>query len=219
MLDAPCTSAMLVALFGSRGGRTGLPDHLVTEHIVPFFTVERVTPSAVRCVRASSCRGDFPLDSVCNDNDAEWWISSTSGGRFTEGAGREWLEFDLGSGDVPRRVSAVGVKIPPLPHGPLSVRRLFVEYTAGSRDGHTVRVCTGLLETLDRPQLQRFALTPPIEATRVRVVMTLTAAGKMLREDGPAAVAAGSIVWSARLAQMRDDGAGGCVGLFGVKFW
>jgi hypothetical protein len=216
-LDAPCTSAALVALLG--GGQTGLPDHLVTEHIVPFFTVARVTPSAVRCIRASSTRGDYPLGSVCNDNDAEWWISSTSAGRFTEGAGREWLEFDLSGGDVPCRVSAIGVKIPPMPHGPLSVRRFFVEYTAGSRGGHAVSTCTGLLETLDRPQLQRFALTPPIEATKVRVVMTLTAMGKFLHEDGPVAATEGSLLQAAHLAQMRASGTGGCVGLFGVKFW
>ena len=218
VLDAPSTSAMLVALLGSRGGRTGFPDHLVMEHIVPFFTVTRVTTSAVRCVRASSNRGDFPLSSVCNDNDAEWWISSSSGGRFAEGAGREWLECDLGSGGVPCRVSAIGIKIPPMPHGPLSVRRFYVEYTSGSRDGHAVRVCTGLLETLDQPQMQRFALTPPIEATRVRVVMKLTAIGKFLREEGPAQVADGRLL-AADLEMVRHGGAGVCVGLFRVKFW
>jgi hypothetical protein len=128
---------------------------------------------------------------------------------FSRGKGREWLEFDLGKVEnicsrSNRRVSAVGVKIPPLPHGPLSVRRFFVEYI---KQGESKwKACTDLLETIDVQNMQRFALCPPVDATRLRVVMTMSALGSMIER---------SKLKEEEIALSPDD----CCGLFEVKFW
>ena len=196
--DAPGTPRFIVALLGSRG--FGLPDHVVQEHIAPYFLIRRVATSSVQCKRGSTNRGDNPLSVVCNDFDDQWWISAPGG--FSRGCGREWLEFFLGEENC--RVSAVGMKIPPLPHGPLAVRHFFVECVKSGEE--TWSSCSGLLETLDVPHMQRFALSPPVDAMRMRVVMVMSALGSMierkkLREE--------------EIALAPDD----CVGLFGVKFW
>lgn len=70
-------------------------------------------------------RGDYPISVVLNDREDEWWISRP--GSCPGGLGAEWLEFSFPG---LRRVSCVGLMIPPLPYGPLSVREFHLEVEA-----------------------------------------------------------------------------------------
>eukprot|EP00946_MAST-07B_sp_MAST-7B-sp1_P005298 g5298.t1 len=171
-LDTACSRDLIARALGPDG--FGLPVHLIRDKVLPFFLCHRVTNFSCSC--ASSSRGDFPLSAVTNCDDQQWWISGQD--NFKLGSGREWLEFKLGDGSAVQRVSAIGVKIPPLPFGPLSVRQFHVEYKAV--DGTWMRH-PGVFETLDHASMQWFALLPPIDTHCVRVVCTLSAVGQQLQ--------------------------------------
>ena len=92
-----------------------------------FLEVQHaVEPTVTAC---SSTMGQCPLAEALTPARDTWWISApgTVGvdGR-TRAAEGEWLEFDFGV--TPVLVSFVGVAIPPLPQGPLSVRQFHLQY-------------------------------------------------------------------------------------------
>lgn len=74
---------------------------------------------------------------------------------------------------VVRRVSNVGVRIPPLPHGPLSVRDFHVLVL--SKPNEDWRASSPTLRTLNSGEMQRFALVPPVDAIALRLVFTSNA--------------------------------------------
>jgi len=100
-------------------------------------------------VRASSTRGDFPLQTVLEDDDRKWWISKP--GSFSLGRGEEYLEFEFASSTF---VQVMGISIPPMPMGPLSVREFSVEAHVKQR----WQAISPRLQTLDQTGLQEVAL-------------------------------------------------------------
>ena len=183
----------LVRLLGPAGW--GLPEHIaqsVTEHL----HIARVHAAQVQISSCSSDRGDFPLAEVLNTNKSTWWI--TESGSMPLGRGSEWLELQLGpEGAAAQLVSFVGVRIPPLPFGPLSVRRFHILWQSAATEGHWVQ--SGEMQTLDCADLQEFALVPPVEAERLRLVCTVNAAAE-----------------AAALEAADDRAVLDCVGLFQV---
>jgi hypothetical protein len=191
---------LLLRMFGEKG--LGLPDD-VTDRIVHFLTLHVFTPSDTVVSGCSSNRGDFPLSAAVNSNEAEWWISSA--GSTPSGIGNEYLEFSFGGF---RRISYVALKIPPLPWGPLSVRKF---HLLALRQGMRAEASQSLawtlasenpLQTLDRADLQEFALVPPCETESLRLVCTVNAAAAAAEGGGSA----------------RGRGAADCIGLFQVCF-
>ena len=184
--------------------RWGLPRDLVAA-VIDFLSIGRIRHEDVAIKGASSTRGDFPVTTVLGDKPNEWWISKQ--GSFKHGRGVEWIEFEFGS---PRRVSFIGIKIPPLPHGPLSVRRFHVTVPLaaglGSSPGDEfswVNPLPGVsFVTLDVEEIQEFALSPPVETSRIRLVATENAAAAAHGLSIPSAISLSS--W--------------CVGLFKVRF-
>ena len=103
-----------------------------------------------------------------------------------EGVGHEHLTFVMAPSHdsktlALRRVSMVGIRIPPLPYGPLSVRRFEIWSTAnpssdlmddskGIHDWPGWKRASLELQTLDQAELQWFALDPPVDATALRLV-------------------------------------------------
>ena len=198
----------------------GAPGELAA-HIVSFFLVDRLDGN-FKCIGCSSSRGDFDLDAVLNSNDSEWWISDSP--NFSFGKGREWLEFDVShqSTGAPRRVNALGIKIPVLPYGPLSVRQFHIEHCSGHEFTKNADTKFAVLEermralsrqwisnpahkftTLDVKEMQIFALVPPIDASRIRIVCTTSAIGDQ-GEHYP---------------RQQLELMGNCVGLFQCNFW
>lgn len=210
----------IARLLGDQGW--GLPQELALK-IASSFDVQRVDAGQFKCLEASSSQGGFPLDVVCNTNPSQWWISKSGRGfgsnqveRNTSADGEqsssqphirtfqsssdlphaEWLEFEMSMEKKPRRVSAVGIQIPPMPQGPLSVRRFHIDYTD---DGTLWHAHPSTFYTLDNAELQQFALLPPIDASRIKMVCTLNANQDTPESSHP----------------FHCD----CVGLLQVQFW
>jgi len=189
---------VLLALMGERGW--GLHNGLAQEIGKYLLLPPLLSPTEVPRVSASSSRGDFALSEVLNTNDHTWWISAA--GSMPNGCGSEWLQLNF-QGE--RCIRFLGLRIPPLPQGPLSVREFRVfrkrpcQFDAGifgiaAEEASWVPV-GGPLKTADVSWLQEFALVPPVTTTAIRIVCTKTAA-------------------SGRLAGFMGVN---CVGLFQVK--
>jgi len=153
------------ALFGERGW--GLADNVVS-NISDYLLINRISADRVSVTGCSSSRGDFPLEAVLNAASDEWWISGP--GSMPGGRGREYLEFSFGPS--PRRIEFVALRIPAMPYGPLSVRCFVVR--ALSASGEWVPA-TPELQTLDRADLQEFALVPAVDTTGIRIECLSTA--------------------------------------------
>lgn len=189
---AGCVSGAAVErLLGEAGW--GLPD-IAVRIVGAHLQVRVVAAEEVSVSGCSSGRGDFPLSAVLGQRTDQWWISAP--GSTPQGVGREYLEFSFG--DVPRQVGFVGIRIPPMPQGPLSVREFHL--LARRRDGDGPAAweevsAQGAMRTLDRADMQEFALVPPLQTTGMRLVCTRNA--------------------------VADEGGGlmtDCIGLFQVRF-
>eukprot|EP00929_Paragymnodinium_shiwhaense_P098840 TRINITY_DN60356_c0_g1_i2.p1 TRINITY_DN60356_c0_g1~~TRINITY_DN60356_c0_g1_i2.p1 ORF type:complete len:261 (+),score=58.29 TRINITY_DN60356_c0_g1_i2:100-882(+) len=196
LMSLGCVSeATLMRLLGERG--CGLPEN-VADGIAKLLQVAPVAAGRLDVVGASSSRGDFSLTAVLDPNPRTWWISGA--GTFKEGYGEEWLEFAFKdaqrNSEEIRRVSIIGLKIPPLPAGPLSVRDFhLLALRPGRRpddDDAWVRA-PPLLSTVDTAAMQEIAIVPPLDTSRVRLVC-ISSAVKLRR------------------------GGMDCVGLFEVRF-
>lgn len=131
----------------------------------PPLAAKRVDVDRV-VVRASSTRGDFPLAAVLEDDDRKWWISKP--GSFSQGRGEEYLEFEFASHTV---VRVMGISIPPMPMGPLSVREFSVEALVKQQ----WQAVSPRLQTLDQTGLQEVALQL-VDTRRLRVKCFASAA-------------------------------------------
>mmetsp|Transcript_42939 Transcript_42939/g.130648 ORF Transcript_42939/g.130648 Transcript_42939/m.130648 type:complete len:212 (+) Transcript_42939:423-1058(+) len=142
-----------------------LPEDL-SRRIASFLVVKNVNFEEIAVTCASSDRGDFPLSSVLESESNTWWISGEGTMRFR---GEEYLQFRLSPDGRTRRVSFFGLSLPPMPHGPLSVRHFRLDW---SLDGDTW-IKGGkehTLETIDMEGMQAFELSPAIDAACVRLV-------------------------------------------------
>lgn len=171
-------------------GATCLHTELI-DSIISFLRLSPVDMCNVTCTGASSTSPD-PVAGRCHPSNTlkvshgAWWI--TENGTMTSGEGAEWIEYDFGTEAC--LLSFVHIAIPPMPSGPLSVRRFHLE--APDEDGHFVCV-SPVFETLDAGTRQVFALNEPIVVgggvphQRVRVVCTMNAAAHhqhLHREQG-----------------------------------
>ena len=201
------SSSFLHLLLGERGW--GLPFGVIGS-VVEYLSILRVSPSDLSVTCCSSTRGDFPIHTVLEDTKGTWWISAE--GAFVNGCGEEFLEFSLGS--LPRRVSFVGISIPPYPSGPLSVRRFHLAALAAesTSDGDPwERVQAESFMTLDEERLQEFALIPSVETTKIRLYCTQNALADIHSKGAPE---------SSSLSEAEEGPPPSCwcVGLFKVRF-
>ena len=139
----------------------------VAKHMTKFLQIKHVEKNHISVVRASSTRGDYPLSSVLGNEEGTWWISVE--GSMESGQGEEYLEFSLSPNGTARRCSYVGLSIPPLPHGPLSVRRFRIDWSYDGKEW-TEGCRRYTMETMDMAGMQSFKLDQPIDAAKVRLV-------------------------------------------------
>lgn len=158
-------------LLGDRGW--GLPGSAL-DNVSKFLLIDRVSMAEVSVIGCSSSRGDFPLSVVLNECCEEWWISAP--GSMRQGLGCEYLEFSFGT--KPRRVETVALRIPPMPYGPLSVRVFCVKVLSSAGEW---LAASPHLQTLDRADLQEFALLPPVDTSVMRIECTRNAAAGLTR--------------------------------------
>jgi len=132
-----------------------------------FLQVKNIDTSEISVIGASSTRGDYPLSSVLGSKHWTWWISAEHS--MKNGLGEEYLEFSLSPDGTARRCSYVGISIPPLPQGPLSVRNWKVDWSYDGKNW-TSGCRKYTMETMDSAGIQSFKLHKPIDAARVRLV-------------------------------------------------
>jgi hypothetical protein len=168
-----------------------LPNELIHK-IARYFVVIPVQHKQVTAVRASSTVGRFPLGAVLEDDDSTWWISAM--GSMPQGKGSEYMEFQLSP--VVRRLSAVSIKIPPLPVGPLSVRTFRIaipDSTSSAVSSHLQPSTTSWIHATDeltvenKTGYQRFELALGIDARSIRIVCTMNQISRFLGQNNEAA--------------------------------
>merc|ERR1719440_1919957 len=161
----------------------GLPTGIAAA-VADLLVTVPVDGADVSVSGCSSSRGDFPLTETLTDNEQTWWISAA--GSMPRGVGREWLEFSF---TCVCCVRFIGIKIPPLPHGPLSVREFHIQKRRVDSAGLNLTddcesawdMATRLpLQTLNTARMQEFVFNPAIETNKVRLVCTKTAAAGSL---------------------------------------
>jgi len=153
------------ANFGGNSSRLILHADLVNK-VVRYLTIEKVVPSEVTVLGCSSSDKSHPISECLSSDLTTWWISGPNS--MINGLGREFVEFQMGSQCELRRLSRVGVSIPPLPAGPLSVREFVLEAPAVGKKGHWKAVSV-VLSTRNVSGMQYFQLPPPgIDVDRVR---------------------------------------------------
>ena len=154
--------------------------HDVINHILSHLTISRVSADSVVAISSSSIDDSSPerctLQHALDPSEDNWWISAA--GSTPGGVGAEFVTFRLSDDLKPRRIERVRLRIPPMPSGPLSVRDFHLE-SASAAEGPWRRA-TSTLMTMDRAELQEWAVWPPIEASHVRVVCTRNAARERL---------------------------------------
>ena len=144
----------------------------VAKHMTKFLKIKDIAKSEISVTRASSTRGDYPLSSVLGNEDGTWWISAE--GSMESGQGEEYLEFSLSPKGIARRCSYVGLSIPPLPQGPLSVRKFRIDWSYDGKEW-TEGCRRYTMETMDMAGMQSFKLEQPIDAAKVRLVFLTNA--------------------------------------------
>lgn len=190
-------------------GSWGLPDGL-GEHVSQFLSLPAVEREEIQVCGCSSTRGDFPLASVLKDDDSKWWISANNS--FPDGKGRECLDFHFGK---KKRVCFMGIKIPPLPYGPLSVRDFHVlvctstsaNLSAKAQEDpgwteHPTHGSMSPLHTTNQAEMQEIALSPPVDAVALRLVLTKNAEAASVEGDDGAGLGASSVCESVGLFQV-----------------
>lgn len=148
---------------GPPGGKYIL-NYDLAERVASFLTIKRVEQKDVQVKGCSSTDGSHPIADCLSPSEDTWWISGAES--MPGGRGSEFVEFQLSATSL-RRLSRVGIKIPPLPQGPLSVRDFVIQaFNAG---------VWGTISPIWRcenvPQMQYFAFDPPgVDVQLVRVV-------------------------------------------------
>jgi hypothetical protein len=154
--------------FGSKGNSVGsvLPPDLAKQ-VLQFLVIQRVDSDMVEVVGCSSHDKVHPLAACLSDDETTWWISGEN--TMPRGRGFEYVELSVGP--KLRRLTAVSLKIPPLPQGPLSVREFRIESPMETIDGETEWIAVSPVFTVDnRTGFQRFLLPNPADVETVRLV-------------------------------------------------
>ena len=115
-----------------------------------YLIISQMVFDEVKAIGCSSSSLQFPLKECLTPNGSTWWISAMPCPQF--------VEFEV---DRPSVLKQIGIKIPPLPNGPLSVRQFSLSFMDPFDDKVFIED-DRIFETLDTERLQLFAVDPPI---------------------------------------------------------
>ena len=156
---------------------------VLIDKVISYLCINRVDSISVRAVATSSVDTHANIHNTLDKRIDRWWISKMGSRALTTAEeGGEWVSYDLCPVDDKRktvvRVNVLRLVIPPLPHGPLSVRkfRLDVSDTSGEKEGPWTTAIEELT-TLDSGEVQEWSIYPPIESKFVRIVCKENAEG------------------------------------------
>jgi hypothetical protein len=136
-----------------------LPTEII-QKISSFCTVEKVKQEMVTSICASSSDNRHPLKESLTVNKNTWWISANIS------CGGEYVEYELS----PRlcRLSEFHILIPPLPAGPLSVRKLRLDCMDPNSGAWVAASPVWIIK--NRADFQEFQLDPPVDTRFCRVI-------------------------------------------------
>ena len=141
-------------LLGKVARRINFPQRVIA-HIKTFLSVRRI--DGMRTVDCSSSSNQFALEESFTPKKNTWWISRDQTPQYVQ------FEALVNEAVV---LETIGIVIPPLPHGPLSVRTFSVSYTVGGleKKGDRIEFTSDdrVFETKDDSGLQIYHLEPPI---------------------------------------------------------
>ena len=156
---------------------------VLIDKVISYLCINRVDSTSVRAVATSSVDTHANIHNTLDRRLDRWWISKMGSRALTTAEeGGEWVSYDLCPVDDKRKtvvqVNLLCLVIPPLPHGPLSVRkfRLDVSDTSGEKEGPWTTAIEELT-TLDSGEIQEWSIYPPIESKFVRIVCKENAVG------------------------------------------
>lgn len=189
-------SGALRALLGQACPTTFIPE--IVDLVLRYLRVKlachaQVTVADYSSKAPSSPGSTYSFEAACTleEGVGSCWISDRERQRFAMANALmpEWVVYTLDAGQR-RSVHTLGLSIPVLPHGPLSVREFTLETPVDDRDLRAdPKALTKWQQheahafcTVDEEGLQAFAITPPIEAAFVRLVCRSNAVG---RSDHP----------------------------------
>ena len=201
LIEQQCTYETLVNIVNRWNFSTVESPQLLSPELarycVSFLTVERVLNDQITAVACSSSDGRHDLQTCLNEAESSWWISRA--GSMPRGVGQEWIEFRLGP--LPRRLSAVSIKIPPLPLGPLSVKefQLQIKQTNDPSTSDWITLPTRH-RVANRTGFQQFAIES-IDAQYVRILCLQNQIADFIQPNAPV-----------EHAQYN------CVGFFSIRF-
>jgi hypothetical protein len=135
----------------------------LAQRILQYLTIKRVNQGQVRVLECSSHDRGHPLVCCLSPDEETWWMSANR--TMPLGRGQQWVQFALSP--TLCRLSAVLLKIPPLPQGPLSVREFFLQAFSIDRGWHSI---SPIFVVENRVGWQRFPLLDPADVDEVRVV-------------------------------------------------
>ena len=143
----------------------------IGQFISSFLTISDMVCNNIKTVRCSSSSKQHPICEILNSKENTWWISN--------GPCPQYVEFEICK---PTILKQICIKIPPLPYGPLSVRKFAISFVTGSEGEENVpdeenknlkfTQDERVFETVDSNLLQVFALDPPILLYNTSNVLT-----------------------------------------------
>jgi hypothetical protein len=158
--------------------KNSVPESSLVQRILEYLLIE-----PVRRARAIGCSSQLdemmPLSECLDDSESTWWISKPTTTTTTTTnhkdhdsslSSYEYVDFDLTRGDTEEeedpsppppppslvRLSAIEIKIPPLPQGPCSLYEFRLESRRSDDDENGVPLVHGFLES--RAGDQRFPM-------------------------------------------------------------
>eukprot|EP00947_MAST-08B_sp_MAST-8B-sp1_P001466 g1466.t1 len=164
--------------------RWGLSNDIAKHVLGEYLTLKTLDMSEVRALSCSSSQSKAHGSDIHNTlphspaGPHSWWISAP--GSCYGGRGAEWVLYDLAAGAM-RRANFVGLRIPKMPQGPLSVKTFHME--ASMAPLGPFRQVSDELRTLDTDAWQWFCLAGPVDACYMRIVCTSNVLGPGMPPD------------------------------------
>eukprot|EP00522_Entomoneis_paludosa_P011999 CAMPEP_0172442260 /NCGR_PEP_ID=MMETSP1065-20121228/2731_1 /TAXON_ID=265537 /ORGANISM="Amphiprora paludosa, Strain CCMP125" /LENGTH=261 /DNA_ID=CAMNT_0013192061 /DNA_START=28 /DNA_END=813 /DNA_ORIENTATION=+ len=142
-----------------------LPPELCNR-VLSFLTVKRVQQKNVCATNSSSHDGVHHLSTTLLENECTWWLSRA--GSMPDGRGQQWIQYLLNRhNSCLQRLSAVSVKIPPMPQGPLSAREFVLQSFSIDQGWHAI---TPIFQISNQAGWQKFTLPEAVDVNEVRLV-------------------------------------------------
>lgn len=149
--------------FDKEGSGCFLPTELAIR-VAHYLTILPVHHEDVEVTDCSSHDHSHPLESCLDSDEDSWWMAAS--GSMTNDIEKPWIHFSLT--DKPAcRLTSVSFKIPPLPHGPLSLREFSLDISLLKRNEPESILRNFALN--NQSGWQRFELQPPLDAYSLKL--------------------------------------------------